>query len=253
MGFKEKLNTRQVALGTMLSEIATANVARIMKTAGFEFLIIDCEHGYFDFSQLANIISVGNGFNIPVLVRIPLIERGYITKVLDMGGDGFLVPMVNTSEQARRVVEFAKYAPQGKRGISTTRAQTNYNPPPLSEYVKIANQRTILLVQLETKEAVSHAEAIASVEGIDALMIGPNDLACDLGKPGEVQTEEMMHLIRKVIEAAKKAGKPCGIIESKIPFLRTCRSEGMNIFSCGSEVGMMMKSAKAIVKELGIV
>jgi len=247
---KEKVNARSVVFGTMLSEIATPNVVRIMQIAGFEFIIVDCEHGYFDFSQAAQIIAVGNGFGMPILIRIPTIEREAIIKVLDMGADGLLVPMVNSEQDAWQVVNYAKYAPTGNRGISTTRAHTNYNPPPLTEYIKSANAQTIVLVQLETREAIRNARKIASVDGVDGLMIGPNDLAMDMGAPGQFETAEMDDAITSVIAAAREAGKSSGIIASSVPFLHKCMQKGMNVFSCNSEVGMMIKAAKGIVKDL---
>lgn len=246
---KEKMNAGETVLGTMLSELASANLVRILKTAGFEFIVVDCEHGYFDFSQLANIVSVGNGFGMPIITRVPVIEREFITKVFDMGGDGILVPMVNTEADARRLVEISKYAPLGKRGISTTRAHTDYNPPPLKEYLPLANSRTIVLAQIETCEAVRNASAIAAVEGIDGIMVGPNDLAGDHGTPGELETSAMDESVSRVIAAAKKAGKPCGIIDSKVSFLHKWRDRGMNVFSCGSEVGMLMKAARSVIGE----
>lgn len=245
MELKQKILRGETVLGTMLSEVATANVARIMKVAGYEFMIVDCEHGYFDFSQLANIIAVGCGFQMPIIVRIPNIEREFITKVLDMGGAGILVPMVSTVEEARRAVQLSKYPPMGTRGISTTRAHTNYDPPVLVDYVKSTNEKTMVFVQIETQQGVENVEEIAAVAGVDGVIIGPNDLAVNLGWPGHMETPEMDAAITKVVKAAEKAGKASGIIESHVEFLKKWRANGMNVFSCSSEVGMMMKMAKA--------
>ena len=234
----------EVILGMMLSDVATPNVVRIMKTAGYEFVIVDCEHGYFDYSQMANIISVANGFGMTILVRIPAITRDFIARTMDMGADGLLVPMVNTVEDARNAVKLVKYPPMGARGISTTRAHTNYDPPPLEEYVELANNRTIILAQIESREAVKNAGAIAAVEGIDGLMVGPNDMAVDFGYPGKLETPDITAAIEQVIVAARQAGKPSGIIDSHVEFLRKWREKGMRVFSCGSEVSMMMACAK---------
>lgn len=246
---KKKMNNGEIVFGMMLSEVATPNVVRIMDAAGYEFMIVDCEHGYFDFSQLANLTSVGNGLNMTMIVRVPAITREFVAKCLDMSMDGVLVPMVNTAEDAKNIVRLVKYPPMGSRGISTTRTHTNYAPPALDEYIKIANQRTIILAQIESRQAVENVDEIAAVDGIDALMVGPNDMAADLGTPGKLETPEMDAAIYRVIEAAKKAGKPCGIIDSHVPFLRKWRDRGMNIFSCGSEVGMMMSRAKSNYEE----
>lgn len=247
--FQEDVRNGRMLLGTMISEIACPNIIRMMKAGGYEFVIIDGEHGPFTTEQMANLIAVGNGIGFPVLVRIPSIERGLITKILDMGADGFLVPMVNTKEDAQRLVQYAKYSPIGKRGISTTRAHTNYQPPPISEYMEQANKKTVLLTQIETKEAVSNAEEIAAVEGVDALIVGPSDLSSDLGDPGNLHTEEMSRCIAATVAAAKRSGKICGTVSANIPYLLECREKGMTLFSQSSELGMILGGAKRNVKK----
>lgn len=246
---KTKIAAGEVSLGTMLSEITTPNIARVLAAGGFEYLIIDCEHGYFDYSQTAAVVGICNGIQLPVIIRIPKIDRECVTKYMDMGADGLLVPMTGTAEDIRRVVEYAKYAPLGKRGISTTRAHTNYNPPPLVEYTGEANARTIIFAQIETREGVANSSEIAAVEGVDALLIGPNDLAADQGTPGNFATPEMVKSIETVIASARQAGKQSGIIASKISFLQQCREKGMTLFSCNSEVGMIMIGAKRIMEQ----
>lgn len=249
--FKTKIGTGEVLLGTMLSEITTPNIARVLAAGGFTYLLVDCEHGYFDYSQAAAIVGICNGISLPVIIRIPKIDRECVTKYMDMGADGLLVPMTGTAADIRRVVEYAKYAPLGKRGISTTRAHTNYNPPPLAQYTQEANARTLIFAQIETREGVANSGEIAAVEGVDALLIGPNDLAADLGTPGNFATPEMERSIETVIASAREAGKQSGIIASKIPFLQHCRDKGMTLFSCNSEVGMVMMGAKSIIQGFG--
>lgn len=249
MHLKQKINQNQVILGTMLSEVYTPNIARVIKAGGMDYIIIDCEHGYFDFSQTANIVAVCKGFDLPVIIRIPSIQREFITKALDMGADGLLVPMVNSVEDVTKVISYAKYAPLGSRGISGTRAHTNYDSSNLSSYVKQANETTIVLAQIETKEALTDAEKIASVEGVDGLIIGPNDLAMDLGTPGAINTEEMKNAVETVIHAASRANKASGIVTSELNFIHECKAKGMTIFSCNSEVGMIKKSTTQIVNE----
>ena len=245
---KEKIKGGRTVLGTMLSELATPNVARMLSAGGFEYLIVDCEHGSFDYSQTAAIVGICNGIGFPVVIRIPQISRECITKYMDMGADGLLVPMTGTAQDIRRAVEYAKYAPLGKRGISTTRAHTNYNPPRLSEYTRQANQRTLLFAQIETREGVGNSGEIAGVEGVDALIVGPNDLAADLGAPGDFSTPEMDESVREVIDSARRAEKRSGIIASDIPFLQRCRGKGMTVFGCGSEAGMIKAGAKNLVE-----
>lgn len=249
MTFSEKIRNREKVTGTMLSEVSMPNIVRILKAAGFEFIIVDCEHGYFDYSQIAALISVGTGFDIPMVVRIPAIAREFITKVLDMGAAGLLAPMVNREEEAKALVSFAKYMPMGKRGISTRRAHTGYNPPPLAEYMERANDNTILMVQIETRQGLENLEKIAAVEGIDAIMAGSNDLAADMGIPGETESGNLIEAVEKISLLAEKNGKSGGVITSSLPLIHTCRSRGANVFSYNSEVGMLMEGAKEAMRK----
>ena len=247
---KETIQAGGAVLGAFLSEIGAPNLVRLMQAAGLDFVIVDCEHGYFDYSQVAAIASVANGIQFPVIVRIPQISRECIQKYLDAGVDGILVPMLETEEQARALVHLSKYAPLGARGISTMRPHSNYNPGKLAEYTRKANGRTMLFAQIETRLGVSNAEKIAAVAGIDGLLIGPNDLACDLGHMGQFHTPDMEEAIGQVLQAAKDNGLPCGIIASDTAFLRMWRQRGMTIFSCDSELGLLKKGIQGMVKQM---
>jgi 2-dehydro-3-deoxyglucarate aldolase/4-hydroxy-2-oxoheptanedioate aldolase len=246
---KERLNSNQFILGTMISEISSPNLPRMLKAGGFEFAILDCEHGSFDYSDASGIIGIANCINMPIVVRIPEIRREVITKYMDMGANGLMSPMTGCRKDIEALVQYAKYYPLGKRGISTQRAHTSYNPPKLSSYMEMANNETIVIAQLETKEGINNASDILSVEGVDCALVGPNDLACDLGAPGNFDTEEMKVCLNTVVAASKEQNKPCGIISGNIPFLKSCRDMGMTVFSCNSEIGIIISGSKKITKE----
>ena len=243
------LAERPCVLGAFLSEVAAPNLLRVMKVGGIDFVIVDCEHGSFDFSQVAALAAVANGIKLPIIVRIPSATREHIQKYLDAGADGLLLPMTGTPEQARELVCHGKYMPLGKRGISISRPHSEYNPGKLTDYLAKANDRVMLYVQIETAEGVENAAAIAAVEGIDGLLLGPNDLAADYGHPGDFDTPQVQSALRSVVEASASAGKPCGIISSKMDFLEECRNLGMRIFSCNSEVGLLYSGVRGMVKD----
>jgi 2-dehydro-3-deoxyglucarate aldolase/4-hydroxy-2-oxoheptanedioate aldolase len=248
--FKKKLMQRELLVGTMLSEVYHANVARVLQTGGVQFLIVDNEHGFFDYALLSNIIAVCNGFDLPVFVRISSINRDTITKTMDMGADGLVVPMVNRAVQAKEVVQYAKYAPLGNRGVSLTRAHSNYHVNDLSEYIATANERTVILAQIETREALENVDEIASVEGLDGLVVGPNDLSMDLGCPGVVRHEQVLQAAATVAAAAERANKASGIITTDTELIRICSQQGMTLFSCNSEVGLLLKATKQMVNQV---
>lgn len=238
------MKNEEKQLGIMLSEFGNPNIVRIFKRAGNDFVIVDDEHGYFDFSQIAALVAVANGIGLPIIIRVPGVSREYITKVLDIGADGILVPMVNTVEQAKEIVRYAKYTPIGNRGISTTRAHTNYGVDHLKEYLAQANRKVRVCIQFETQIAIANAEGIAAVEGIDALFIGPNDLAGDYGTPGEVNSDAVYSAVARVAEISKKVRKPSGIITGNQTLLELCMKQGFTYYSVGSELDLLVKGAK---------
>ena len=244
------METAKKQFGIMLSEFGNPNIIRIFKRAGCDFVIVDDEHGYFDYTQVAGLIAVANGAGLPIVIRVPGVTREYITKVLDMGADGILVPMVNTAEQAREIVKYAKYTPLGSRGISTTRAHTGYGVSDLCAYLDAANRRVNVCVQIETKEAVAHADEIAAVPGVDTIFIGPNDLAGDYGVPGQVASEEVLGAVTKAAAAAEKAGKPKGVITGNKKLLEFCMQHGFTFYSVGSELDLLVKGAAGKQVEL---
>lgn len=237
-------------LGMFLSEIAAPNLIRLMQAAGLDYVIVDCEHGSFDFAQVAAIAAVANGIGFPIIVRVPNISREYIQKYLDMGVDGILVPMLETIEQARDLVRFGKYRPEGARGISTMRSHSNYNPENLITYMQKANRSVMLFAQIETKLGVENVTEIAKVDGINGLFIGPNDLSCDLDCIENFHAPQMQKAIKKVIKACNNVGKVSGIITSDIEFLRHCEKMGMCVLSCNSELGLLKNAMQSMKKNV---
>lgn len=232
----------------MISEVALPNVLRIFKAGGLDYAIVDCEHGAFSFPQVADMVAVANAISLPVIIRIPDNTRENVLKMLELGADGLLLPMADTPEILAQVVKYGKYPPLGKRGLATSRPHCNYSMGDVRTYLQKANDRTMIFGQVETQEALSNCEDLLSVEGVDGLFIGPNDLSVDLGIPGDVSDPVIMEAVRKVHQAADKAGKPLGVITSNSTLLHSCYEEGLRLFSISSETGMISKSVKSIVK-----
>lgn len=234
-------------VGCFVSEFSSPNIVRVLKVAGMAFVVIDAEHGAFDISQVSAFAAVANGIGLPALARAPGLLRDFTQKALDAGIDGIVFPMVSTPEDAALAVRLTKYPPLGARGASITRPHSEYVPGKLEAYMAKANTRVLTCIQIETTIGLENVEAIAATEGIDVVLVGPNDLSIDLGIPGDSESPLIRDAIKKVIHAAARAGKPSGIITSNIEFIRWCEAEGMRFLSCNSEVGLMMNGAKAML------
>ncbi|MBQ4150691.1 MAG: hypothetical protein IJC81_02675 [Clostridia bacterium] len=245
-GLVKLAKQKSTLAGIMLSEVPFANMPLIMKNEGLDFMIVDNEHGAFDYTFLAKTFTVSRLADFCTIVRIPDNGRAWITKCVDAGADGFLLPMTNTASDIAKVVEYAKYAPIGKRGISTMRVHTLYNPPSLSEYMPIANERIKVYAQIETAMGVENIEDIIGTYGVDGVFIGPNDLSCDLDSIGD--NTPLLEAIEKVAAAAKNAGKPWGIITTAKALIEKATLCGASMFSYGSELNMLANECKKIRK-----
>lgn len=250
MNVKEKLARGEFAYGMMLSELYVPNLVRLMGTCGFDFLLVDCEHGYFDMSQVANLIAVAAGEQLPIIVRIAELDRSVITKYLDMGAQGILLANTEGVEMARELVKQCLYAPQGDRGVSTFRAHTGYHNGDTVRIMSEANERNLILCQIESPKAVEDVDKILALPGVTGVMVGPNDLSQHMGIFGKYEDPKMQEAIRKVAQAAIKHHKWAGMISSDAGLLRFSKEAGMTCFSSGSELSMLARGAKEEMQKL---
>ena len=237
--------------GIMINEIPFSNFPVLFRQCGLDFYIIDDQHGGFDYREIYGMISAARlAGGIETIVRIPCADRRDIIKFLDMGADGLLLPMTNGAEDIGKVVKYAKYSPLGERGISTMRAHTLYNPPPLAEYMPAANARTKVYAQIETKEGVERIEEILSVEGVEGFLMGPNDLSDSYGCLGDDGAPQILAAIDRTAECARRLGKTSGIITANARYLDRAKEAGMRMFSKGSELSLLASGIRKTVADI---
>jgi 2-keto-3-deoxy-L-rhamnonate aldolase RhmA len=187
-------------------------IVPIAKQAGLDFIMLDMEHGGYSWETLSDILLTGKMAGLDVYVRVPELARGYVSRVLDCGATGVMVPMVETVEQAKALADWAKYPPLGGRGLSSSGCHTAYRrESSVDAWMASANQSTLAIAQVETAKGAEEARGIASVDGIDVLLVGPNDLAVSLGCAGQLTCPREEQAIRKIADAAHEAGKRFGM------------------------------------------
>jgi len=223
--------------GVMLCEAPFPNVAVLFARSGLDFMVIDCEHGCFDTSVLSALLMNSRLAGMPALVRLPDNQRREVLRLMDLGAAGLVLPMTHGPDDIAEVVQHAKYAPLGRRGVSTTRAHSLYDPPPLKQYMSRTNQATMIFAQIESKAGLDAVDAILAVEGVAGVLIGPSDLAADLDCVGE--KSPILEAITHVASAASRAGKPSGIITGDTAFLAQGKTSGMRLFCVGSELSIL--------------
>jgi 2-keto-3-deoxy-L-rhamnonate aldolase RhmA len=234
----------------MLSELSTPNLARMFHGFGFDCLLIDCEHGYYDMTETANIIAAASGYGFPIIIRIAQGCQHDAVKYLDMGAGGILLANVTSPAQVVELVALCLYAPDGNRGVSTFRAHTNYNSASTLDLMKKANASNIVIAQIESTEAVEKIEEITAIPGLDGILLGPNDFTQHIGAFGQYEHPIIEDSINKMVLSAKKNGKWSGVISNNDKLLRRCRTAGMRFFSAGSELSMLASGAKMVMHQL---
>jgi len=195
-----------------MGRVKHPGVPAIYAAAGYDFVFIDMEHGNYSMETVADLIRGAKSAGIAPVIRIPHLETHFISRVLDAGAEGIMVPMTFTKEQAEAIVHWSKYTPLGHRGFGTQTGQTDYKPLKAAEFMKEANEHTFIIAQIETQEAVENIDAILSVEGIDVGLIGPNDFSISLGIPDQMNSETLIKTIDRVVEAAKKKNDSSGFL-----------------------------------------
>lgn len=217
------------AVGTMIRLIRTPAVVLVAKDAGLDFVMFDMEHGPFGFETISDAASLAQAGGIDCFVRVPELSKGYVSRALDCGASGIMVPMIKDGQQAHQFAQWAKYQPTGRRGLGGWGAHTHYRDTSSKgvAFLRAENERILTIAQIERVEAIENIDEIASVDGIDALLIGPADLSNSLGIGGQFTHPRMEEAIAQVAEAAARHHKVFGmhsgeaLLRSWIP--RGCR------------------------------
>lgn len=194
---------------TILAQMnANADVAEMVGLAGFDGILLDCQHGDLSVSEVKNVVRAAECSGAAVIVRTWKNDPDLVLRYLDCGAAGILFPDIQTKEDAVSAVDSVKYAPMGKRGLSGSRASGFGFTGPLSEYVKRANEETIVALMIESKEGIENLEEIMKVPGVDLLCLGTTDLSNDLGHPGEVRHPEVAEWEERAYALSAKGGVP---------------------------------------------
>jgi 2-dehydro-3-deoxyglucarate aldolase len=223
----------------------TSNIStEILGYAGFDWLLIDGEHAPNEMSSfIGQLQALKDSASAPV-VRPDSAEPVIIKRLLDIGFYNFMMPWIETAEQAQRVVQATRYPPQGFRGMGTGHRSNRYGY--VEDYFSTINDNISVMVQIESAKGVENAEAIAAVDGIDGLFIGPSDLSAALGVLGQPNHPEVQAAIAQVLAAADEHGKPVGILAPVEADARRYLEMGMTFVAVGGDVSLLRNASKAL-------
>jgi 2-keto-3-deoxy-L-rhamnonate aldolase RhmA len=229
----------------------SADIARIAKTTGHDFIFIDAQHSIFDLETIAHIAQAATGCGITPLVRVRSVDDPDTQVLLDNGVTGIVFPDVNTAAEARRAVSRAKFPPIGKRSVSGGYPMFDYRPVPVSQTVPALNEGTLVVCMIETPEGVKNVEEIAKVDGVDVIHVGSNDLLTAMGKPGAFGDPEGAAAIDRVITVATANGRIPGVGgDRNLPRQMEYIRKGARFITTNSEIAFIMAEATRVTGEL---
>jgi len=243
--FKNKLDKNVFGI---FSKTTDSSIIEIFGVSGFDFIILDNEHGYTNYETLKNHIRAAELTNLIPIVRVPNHHPENISKALDIGAYGIQVPNISTKQQVESVIKAAKFFPEGERGVCKYVRAADFSGLEKGVYFKQANT-TLILIQVEGNEGLSNIEEILEVEGIDVLFIGPYDLSQALGVPGDIMHEKVLIAINEIIEKAKvrnvKIGVFCDTVETAVEW----KNKGINYVSYSVDYGIIMDESKNLINK----
>ena len=245
---KEKLRNGEVTYGISVGTPCT-DIVELVSNMGFDWIWFDAEHGPTNTESLHPMIQTTRNRDITPLVRVPWNDLVHIKKALDIGAEGLIIPWINDRSQAEYAVRAAKYPPMGIRGMGAR--FLNISGGDLAEYIRTANEETYIMVQIETVEAVENLEEILTTPGVDAFLIGPNDLAASMGYVGQPVHPEVEKVVEQIIDRAKKLGVPGGYAATTMDINHRRIKQGFQWITLGGDMGFLAQAAQAALAAVG--
>lgn len=252
--FRDALAAAEAPLVGLWNASGSAVAAEIMAGSGADLLLVDGEHGPISISEMLPILQAAAAYPVTTIIRVPWNDRVIIKQALDLGAENVLVPMVSTAADARAAVRAARYPGgdgerEGVRGIGSALARSS-RWGRIAGYVQGADAHVSVTVQIETAEAVANAAEIAAVEGVDAVFIGPADLAGSMGFPGRPSEPAVVAAVDAAIDAVRSAGTPVGVNTFAEADADRCIARGASFVFVAADVTLMARGSEAAVARL---
>ena len=245
---KKALHDNKIVFGPFL-KITDPAVVEIMGFAGFDFAIIDEEHGPISMESAQNMIRAAESVNITPIIRVGDNNEALILRALDIGAQGIEIPQVNSRSDAVRAVKSVKYSPQGERGVCRYVRAANYSSMDKFKYFKSANDETMIIAHIEGVKGINNLDEILLVSGIDVIFIGPYDLSQSLGIPGEVNHPLVVEKMKEVILKCKENKVAVGTFADDVKTAKSWISLGIQFMSFSVDVGILYEASKNIINK----
>ena len=242
----------QLQIGTWVNMLRNPAAMTLFKEAGLDFVRLDMEHSSPSIETVADFAVMGRALDLPVMVRPPEANREWITRLLDIGIYNIHCPQVDTPEHAAEIVAASRYTPRGSRGMGSATSGNDFDVSmPVMDRLKFTNDQVFITVMFESMQSFEHLDEIASMDGIDALTLGPQDLAQDIGVFGTADQAKVIDEKRtQIVEAANKYGKTCAMLVNSAKQARQWRDAGVLVVNYSSEVDILLNGYRAALGEI---
>jgi 4-hydroxy-2-oxoheptanedioate aldolase len=241
--FKRALRAGRNQIG-LWSSLSSHYTVEVIAGAGFDWLLLDCEHSPNDLESLLSQLQACAPYAATPVVRVPWNDMVTVKRVLDIGAQSLLLPYVCTPDEANAAVAATRYPPKGVRGVAGTTRATRFGR--VKDYARRAHEEICVLVQVETKPALDQLEAICAIDGVDGVFIGPADLHASMGYTGETANPAVMPLIEEAMRRIRKAGKAAGYLSPVEADAKRMIAAGANFCAVGADVGLLARGAEAL-------
>lgn len=245
--FKKSLQEKKIQFGLWLG-LADSSCAEICASAGFDWLLVDCEHACFSERDVLHHLQAIAAYNSAPIVRAASQDPAHLKKLLDVGAQSLLIPMVDNALQAQALVQAVNYPPKGQRGLGTSMARAaRWNGVP--SYLTDANQEIFLIVQAETIEAIDNLDSILAVEGVDAVFIGPSDLSASMGFIGQAGHPDVVDAVTKGIKTITAAGKAAGVLAVDKDIAKHYQEAGAKFIGVGVDASLLAHGVRSLAAQ----
>ncbi len=243
VGFRHRLKQGEVLLGQIVLEFFTPGIGPMLDASGLDFVMYDMEHGRCDICLLEQMLASCRGSRIVPMVRVPDLNFAPLSRVLDIGARGVMVPRVETREQTEEIVRALKYAPMGKRGVALGIAHDLYRAAG-AEFFAQSNQDIAIIIQLETAKAFENLEEIVSVPGVDVAWVGHYDLTVSMGIPAQFDHPRLLQAMDDLVAACGRHGVAPGFLPPTPELAAHWIGKGFRMISLGSDIGVFLNGMR---------
>ncbi len=247
---KRALSRGEVQIGTWVTALRTPQIAQMVATAGFDFMYIDMEHSSFSIETVGDLCYAALAADLVPIVRPPAKDPHLLSRPLDNGAMGLLIPHTDTREEVEAVIQAVRFPPLGERGMNLVGVHTKFAKPNGDEYLRSTHDETLILVQIESDRGIENLDQILSVDGVDGAVIGRADFSTTLGIPGQTNHPELTRRVEMMIAACQRHKKIPGLLVQDVVSAKEWIAKGIRLVPYANEASILINAAARAVDEI---